>query len=157
MTYQLNNKTDLRELRKRLEQVVDEFAGENDLQINLGTFRFKQDGSSMTSKMTVEPAGQEPAEVRELKGLLESNSLWGLVKSDLDVEFEVGGKKFKIYGYNSRARKRPLIVQELSTGKTMRGSVDIIRNALVKVRGTALLEPDGKGGLVERPAPVSLS
>ena len=105
----------LRELRNQLQTLLDgtkyigTAQGLNDYTFELGNCSYS--GGEATFKLKVLIKGSKSVEEQDLEQMAEL--------SDLDTTkiATLQGMKVSLVGYNSKARKRPWIIQDLTTAK----------------------------------------
>ncbi len=98
----------LKELRKQLQAVLDS-SGIDGFTFDIGNCRYG--GGEATFKLTVMIEGGKSRQEQDLEQMAEL--------SDFDTTkiATVQGMKVSLVGYNSKARKRPWIIQDLTTAK----------------------------------------
>tara|TARA_A100001515_G_C4571890_1_gene210016 strand:+ start:951 stop:1349 length:399 start_codon:yes stop_codon:yes gene_type:complete len=104
----------LRELRNQLNDVLNNNGEVTHYSIDGYTFEIgncRYDGGEATFKLKVLIKGSKSRQERDLEDLAKL--------SDLDITkiATLQGMKVSLVGYNSKARKRPWIIQDLTTAK----------------------------------------
>ena len=105
----------LRELRNQLQTLLDgtkyigTAQGLNDYTFELGNCKY--DGGEATFQLKVLIKGSKSRQERDLEDLAKLSGL------DTDKVASLQGMKVSLVGYNSKARKRPWIIQDLTTTK----------------------------------------
>ena len=81
--------------------------------------------------------GREAAAIRNGKSLckmeadfLQNAFLYGMKESDLNREFNLGGKHWRVAGCRPRAKKFPVICTNITNGKNYKFSAQRIADAL---------------------------
>ena len=122
------NKANLRALRVDFQSAIDAVAAKHGLTGKLGNIRFG--ATDFTCKMTVETSGA--AEVKtnnDAKDFRLYAEMSGLSADDFGKEFKYSGKTLKIIGYNTRAKKYPISLED-TRGKKYKVSGSQIASAL---------------------------
>lgn len=112
----LADRDTLRMLREDIQNAINEVAAKHGLTADLGNIRYDREGTSFTSKVTVETGGQADVADRKADKAAENFKryavLEGLEPSDFGKEFTYAGRNLKIVGYNTRAKKYPISLED---------------------------------------------
>jgi hypothetical protein len=65
-----------------------------------------------------------------LKKMLQYTSFGNLTKDTVNETFMMGGRGYKVIGYNARCYARPFIIQDVKTGKTFKAPELSIKTAV---------------------------
>jgi len=130
----LSDRSTLRLLRKEFQDAIDAVASAHGLTGDLGNIRFSVEGTSFTTKMTVETGGEGDVAERKADKAAENfkryAALSGLKASDFGKLFNYGGHKdLRIVGYNTRAKKYPISLED-ANGRGFKVSGGQIKHAL---------------------------
>lgn len=113
----------LQQFRQDFQEAVKDLESKYGIVISLGKITYGHD--DFTAKLEAK-SGDSKDEV--MKREFEENCLYfGLDPEDYGQVFSEKGKDYKIIGIDLAKRKYPVIIQELSTGKTLRCTVDYIK------------------------------
>lgn len=126
----LSDRATLRLLRVEFQAAIDAVAASHGLTAGIGNIRFEPEGTSFTTKMTVETSGaavKKEADKADMFNIYARSS--GLEASDFGKVFEYAGKTLKIVGYNTRAKKYPISVEDMN-GRGFKVSGGQIASAL---------------------------
>jgi hypothetical protein len=122
------NRTNLKLIRAEMQAAIDAVAKQHGLKGSLGNIRFED--HSFTTKLSVETTGaaavKEDRKANAFKLYARSE---GLDASDFGKVFEYAGKTLKIVGYNTRAKKYAINVEDMN-GKAFKVSGAQIASAL---------------------------
>ena len=122
------NKANLKALRVDFQVAIDAIAAKHGLTGKLGNIRFG--ATDFTVKLTVETSGAGEAKVEKDAGSFHRYAKnAGLSPEDFGKEFTYSGKTLKIVGYNTRAKKYPISLED-TRGHKYKVSGSQIANAL---------------------------
>jgi hypothetical protein len=62
--------------------------------------------------------------------------LFGLLVEDFGAEFTAQGRRFRITGVNTRAKRMPINCEEISTGRTFKFEAESVKRALATEQGS---------------------
>lgn len=120
------NRQKVRALRAMLEQQLKGFEG---LHVQLGSARFTS--TSVTFKVELSEVGKDgTAETPEVAAFRSMAELHGLNKDDLGREFEHNGRRFKVVGLNTKAKRYPVLCEHQGTGRTYKFGATTVRHLL---------------------------
>lgn len=102
----------LDEIREQLNGTFAEILASHNIEIKLG--RIGYTGSNATAKITMNliEEGKEAYESR-----VEWDNLYQIDYTLLGAEMSINGKRFRIIGWNKKAKKNPLVLKNLKTGE----------------------------------------
>jgi len=130
----LSDRATLRMLREEFQAAINAVAAAHGLTADLGNIRYNTEGTSFSTKMTVETGGK--ADVADRKADKAADNfkryavLEGLESSDFGKVFNYAGKTgLRIVGYNTRAKKYPISLEDAS-GRGYKVSGRQIKSAL---------------------------
>ncbi len=101
------DRQEAKRLRVELNKVLEQF--DSSYNVTIGNCSYNE--TDATFKVTLAPEGAPSKEKRDLEYFASIN--------DVDtnkIGIMADGKQYTLVGYNSKARKRPFIIQKLSTG-----------------------------------------
>ena len=134
MNLGLNNRTDLKILRDKMNKALATISDEVGISFNVGSMSYENDGTSATIKVGASAIGEDGKIVDKAAVEFEKYcDLVGLKPDDLGKPVVVGGKSFVVSGLNMKAKKYPVIARAPS-GKSYKLSAAAVRTWL---RGTA--------------------
>ena len=99
----------VRELRKEMQQILDETDLSRTFDIQVGNASL--DTSEVVFKLKLQLKGAETREQRDLNTFSQMDNV------DPSKVGELRGEKYSLIGYNRKARARPYIVQNLNNNK----------------------------------------
>jgi hypothetical protein len=106
-------------LSDRITAALQPLAAEYGITIRTG--RGSYSGSQFTVKVECIAAAKDGAPAgREADAFRHNAHLYGLEASDLGREFTTAGRTFRIIGLSTRAPKRPILADDVSTGTTFK-------------------------------------
>ena len=114
---------DCQRLRKQGEAALTALEG---FSASFGKMTYDPTCGTVTCKVTFVADGADPlkADFERFAGG------YGLKPEDHGREFRNGGRRFKIAGLNTRARKRPIVATEAGTGKEYVFTVESVKRGL---------------------------
>jgi hypothetical protein len=115
---------DFEQFRKDFDKAVKSLGEQYGVSFSIGNIKY--DDLHFTTTMTakknqVNGISGEQAEFNKYC------KFFGLTPEHYNVEIILGGKKFKLYGFNHRARKNPLLIRD-ENGKEYIAERDCIKN-----------------------------
>lgn len=115
----LSNTATLKKINRRIAEALAEVENEFDLDFKIGTFRYSPDGDLFDFKMEATARGAETREAKHFKEAFASD--FSPVKpGHLGKVFEAsGGRRVKLTGYNSRARKNKITLIDIESGQEL--------------------------------------
>ena len=128
------NKDIIREIRSRLQNLIDENVGIriddilNDYEIHVGNANFSE--TEVTFKLTVKVQGSKPKEELELENYLSYNP-----KLDNEKIVQFKGMDLKLVGFKPINRKYPFILQDMKTSKRYKFPTDWVYSQMSKEVG----------------------
>ena len=142
MTMKLNDKADLKRLRKQIDAALTEVVGEHHgLIFKAGTINFEPDGSGCEVKIDIRIKGAlekwERDAQRSFMGYAKGGSFDGIGPDDLGAPLLRNGEKWTLIGYKARARRDPFLVRRESDGKAYRFPEAIVAAGLASAKKNA--------------------
>ena len=128
------NKDMVREIRSKLQNLIDENVGIriddilNDYEIHVGNANFSE--TEVTFKLTVKVQGSKPKEELELENYLSYNP-----KLDNEKIVQFKGMDLKLVGFKPINRKYPFILQDMKTSKRYKFPTDWVYSQMSKEVG----------------------
>ena len=128
------NKDIVREIRSKLQNLIDENVGIriddilNDYEIHVGNANFSE--TEVTFKLTVKVQGSKPKEELELETYLSYNP-----KLDNQKVVQFKGMDLKLVGFKPINRKYPFILQDMKTSKRYKFPTDWVYSQMSKEVG----------------------
>ena len=125
------NKDIIREIRSRLQDLIDENTGLHMLdnfEIHVGNASFSE--TEVTFKLRVKVRGSKPKEELELEQYLSYNS-----KLDNEKIVQYKGMDLKLVGFKPINRKYPFILQDVKTLKRYKFPTDWVYSQMSKEVG----------------------
>jgi hypothetical protein len=107
----------------KLEEVVKQFAEENNLILEIESEKYSEQGIVGKFRFHEAAAFQGTKYEVNYKHYEKSLNL-----PPLGTVFKLDGEPHKIIGFNTRSRKYPIMGEEVNTGKKYKFSVEAIRN-----------------------------
>lgn len=98
-----------------------------DVTIDLGNIGYSN--TEFSSKITVKPRTIDGKGIEQVE-FEKACKLYGFEPDHYLAHFELQGKAFELYGFNHRARKSPMQIRELATGKCYKTSEETVKRKL---------------------------
>jgi hypothetical protein len=121
------DKANLAKLRGEIDTALAEVGKRYGIKLSAGNARFMADTATMKVEMSVVKDGK--AVSREMETLKMYLGMIGLTEEHLGQQFVIGKKTFVLAGYKSRSTK-PILIQEVATGKMYKAVEASVRMAL---------------------------
>jgi hypothetical protein len=119
----------LNALRVELNQALAGISEKYGITVEAG--RASYNGPNATFKVELSTVKDDGVVMtREATAFLQYAKLLGLQATDLGREFEVGGKRYKIRGYNPRKSRYPFLAESVIDGKIYGFGEDLIKAKL---------------------------
>ncbi len=110
------NKDQLRLIRKQMSAALADIEKETGVTFNVGNITYTENSAKVTVKVcTQDKSGNVISP--EADAFRVNAMAYGLMKEDLFKEITLGGKRYKITGLKTRARKKPIMLQDVLTEK----------------------------------------
>lgn len=124
------DKTNLKEIRKDVNEALLEVAQKYGIQLKMGNIRF--DANSFTGKLeALAPKADGTVETKfDKKQKMCAANLGLFAPKVVNKAIMIQGKKYVFVGYNSRAPKRPYQVKDVKTGKNFVLDADHVERAI---------------------------
>ena len=124
-------KAKLETARNKLNVLLAQFNNENpEFNVKLGSCSYSEFNATYKLEMS-EVVGDKVVD-RDRESFLSHARLLGLEASDIDKEFTSNNKVFILCGYNSRARKMPMLARLKSDGNLYKFTLDAVLKGLGK-------------------------
>lgn len=127
----LSSRPALKMLREEFQAAIDAVAAKHGLTGDLGNIRYNREGTQFTTKMTIETAGNAQVKADDKAEMFQFYARGeGLEASDFGKLFDYAGHKdLRIVGYNTRAKKYPISLEN-ADGRGFKVSGSQIKSAL---------------------------
>ena len=120
------DKGNLPELRKDINEALKAIAEKHNISISLGKCSFTNQCAEF--KLDASIITEDGVMTKEASDFLRCSFKYGLDDSDLFKVFKGNdGKDYKLVGANINARKAPLVIQDIVTGKEYKCMTGFIR------------------------------
>jgi hypothetical protein len=120
------SKDNLPELRKDINEALKAIAEKHNISIALSKCSFTSECAEF--KLNASIITEDGVMTKEASDFLRCAFKYGLDDSDLFKVFKgIDGKDYKLVGANINARKAPLVIQDIVTGKEYKAPKDFIR------------------------------
>lgn len=121
----LGNKSDIADLRVRLQNSVAALAADLDLRITVGSCRYEGSGDGLVFKLEIERDDALPKFERDLRERFGVHAdagdiLCGLTHKHLGKKFVINGKAHTLVGLKGRVQSKPIIGRCASNGRMYR-------------------------------------
>ena len=126
-------------LRAELESTLKPVADKLGIQIAIGRGTYDRELTNGTIKLELSTIGDNGvAETKEVTDFRSAAGLYGLRATDLGREFTAAaGKRFRVSGLRAKARTKPILAVEVSTGKEYIWPADSVKMYLDREAKTA--------------------
>lgn len=114
---ELNNKDTLKALRDDMNEALAAVAEKYGVKINVGSASYDAMGLSCSYKLEVEATQTEDGTEAARAKFECYAALFGLAAEDYHNTFDYFGIEYRIVDLNLKARKKPLIIENMSNGK----------------------------------------
>jgi hypothetical protein len=118
----------VRDLHRRLQETLDQFAKEMGLKAIVGSSTFTPYNICFKVEMAV-VTKQGEALTREAENFFHQASFYGLAPEDLGKTFRYGHCNYKVVGLNARSRTAPILVVD-ENGKRFKFRADTLKTLL---------------------------
>ena len=129
------NKSNLQDLRSKLNEAVSSVSEEFGIAIDLGRINYSPEEAAIKLTMTAIGSNQRKGETPEdAKLRIEFEkyaTLFGLNASDYGKTVKVGNDKFKIVAIKPRRSKFPIVGESLTNGMSYKLTLDSVKSQLV--------------------------
>lgn len=85
-----------------------------------GRWQYYRDGSTLQVKLQFIVGGEQGVEDKERATFDLYARMFGLEPQDFGAEIVSQGKRYKLIGFNTKARKYPFLMEEIATGNKIR-------------------------------------
>lgn len=130
----LNDKTELRILRDKIEEALSLISDDLGVRFDVGNCRYEPDGQSCKFGLEVATAGsadpQERKAEQEYKTLVKYDQLGGFTLEHLGKKFTNRGSTYTLVGVKPRARKSRLLGKRVPDGALYRFNEDFVAKQL---------------------------
>lgn len=123
--------SNLNEIRAEMEKAMAAIEAKFGVTIGIGKMTY--DANSFTTKLTTTVKSEncsERADPKWIADFMRNCTYFGLSKDDLGKTIKYNGKTLALVGSRCRAAK-PLVVEEVGTGKFLIFTVDAFKRAMV--------------------------
>jgi hypothetical protein len=129
------NKQNLRALFAEVEKALAPLAEKHGLKLERKHCSFRDDELPVAFKfITVKIDANGNAMDTRAKDFIKYASLYGLSEKDFLAEFTSNGDRFRITGFKPKARKYPVLAENVRTGKTYKFPVERVKAALAQAK-----------------------
>jgi hypothetical protein len=119
------DRSTLKMMRVDINKALQSVANKYNTSMECGNARFTD--TSATFKLEINEVNKDGVVMTcQRKDFVSLSKLYGLNPKWLDKTFNMESKTFKIVGFNTRARKAPIELVEVKTGKKFKCSVEAV-------------------------------
>lgn len=129
------NKNNLKSLRQDMNAALAKIEKQYGIQINVGNARFSDNEVTFKTKCNTIGEGGN-AQTKEAQNWKLYAELNGVSQFSIGDRIAIQGKIFSIEGWNTRAKKAPVMIKEVGSNKTFKCSVHTIAGKLPMVKQT---------------------
>ena len=124
------NKVNLKLLRKDIDAVLKVVADKHSIQLTAGNASFQERTATMKLEMAIiDESGKAISKyAEEFKALAE---MYEMKPEDLGKTLTVQGRVFKITGLNRKNHAYPILVDEISNGKSFKLAVEQVKHGKI--------------------------
>lgn len=122
-------KENMKHVRSELQELLDNFAAEKGLRIDLGRITYTESDFKSSIRVIIPTDGAESPMALDFKNKCYK---YGFLPEDLGKRFRTGSKdtQYEIVGLKPRNRKYPIIARKVSTGEQYKFAPTTVRLGL---------------------------
>jgi hypothetical protein len=113
-------------IREKFEAKMSELKQETGISFDMGSMSYNPDGESASFKVKIEVGDAIPQTVKDY------NRYVGILELPiLGTKIKLNGKVFKTSGFRTKARKKPILITDVITGKEYIASEDAVKRNII--------------------------
>ena len=124
-------RTNLEGLRVDVAKALEAVEEKHNIKLEMGNSSYDSNTTTFKIVANIKDSSGN-ALSREAERFKYNAAHFGFKETDLFREFRLEGKTYKVIGYNNRAKTRPIIIENVVTGRKASITVDYLRESLNK-------------------------
>ena len=118
--------TNLKNLRSEFEELLAEFGQKHNINFDIGRISYSDETAKLKIDMAIANGKENPVQQKRWEDYINSNPWYNLENVEYGKSFNYQGKTYKIFDIAPRSKKRPIIVDCITDGKSYKFPTELL-------------------------------